>query len=432
MTSSPPSPAENLHYYVYKNGVGNCWNGFTWATHLGGGAHLCLGNWHELHPLHKDADPFDSFEFLKRKKSPFNTDYDHLRVAAHAKHRDQFVLLVFGRQSLRFWQVCGDYQTHTESSPLWSVAAGLWAEDGRMHRETFRGETPAEGTPKGPPQSFFTLPVKLLGSIPRSSLYTTLDSLAVYQSLNRGTCRPVWRITGSKARIPAAIQTAPLPDEYIHGDSGKETSYAAFVRYALNDALWRSNSAQWASLPRLSALPNLDYSALVLATMNPILVETAALAFVQDLRLTPDIGVGKGKDVVDIRARAVGADGRVDSKVAKAAIARLDTEGISISKGVRDKLGDGTLDIQCKAGEGETVPDGVLYFGNQPDKASAQAAKLKAPSSQVLVQQLGALKASGGWEHLPRFIAMQAAILRGDWTPEDSTTASPAAGGASR
>ena len=404
-----------INYFVYKNGMGNCWSGFTDAVFKAtGNHHLCLGNWGGLEKSeNSDSFRFDNLAFLDDPAHRFSSDYDYIRVIAAREHRDQFVVLTFEKTELRFWQVNGDVPPPHRDGKVWDCAMAC-LRDRREMRAEF-GPAKGEAKAEVKPQYFRTLPVRLLARIPRISLYTSIDSLASYQYLIRGTCRPLWRATGPTAAehhpgVLGAKQPRIRPCDRVGG----EEAFGAFIRLYLNDLLARHLPD--AVHARLSdhVTDLASARAVVMATMNPILVETAALAFVQDLGLTPDIGVGKGKDVIDVRARAADRDGLRDTAIAAAAWRRLVSlqqagPGFQLSEGLQSRLlGCGTLDIQCKAAGGGAAKD-VLYFG------------FKAPEQDVenllLLPALDRLLAASpeDWPALSRFLAMQAQILLGKW-----------------
>jgi hypothetical protein len=158
--------------------------------------------------------------------------------------------------------------------------------------------------PRAADPVFKTLPAKILASVPRRELYASIDSLAVYQFLNRGTCRPIWRIKGpTEAAMPEEI--ARHRQESVRGTRDAETKFGTFVRLYFTAALRHTLSQNRLTVPpRLesqttlaSVFPKLsakDRQMLVLSTLNPILVETAALYFCLDLGVMPTLVQERG------------------------------------------------------------------------------------------------------------------------------------------
>jgi len=261
-----------------------------------------------------------------------------------------------------------------------------------------------------------TLPVSLVARIPRHALYPSIDSLSVYQYLNRGTCRPFWRINGPTG---ADIDDAIIRDQAVPAYAGtlsEETAYAAFARSYLNDIIRVfARTGVEGHPPGLHACRDeVDFEALALNTMNPILVETAALLFCQDLGLCPDIGVGKGMDVLDVRARATSVDGVRCLKTASSAAdllhAVLKTGGGSPDEAVSHLRRHGVLDVQCKAAQrGQALP-GILYFGFFNEKRKRKPDTLFLPSLAGVLSD-------------PRFAGDFQNLRAGDRTPWGSMKA---------
>ena len=393
-----------LNYFVYKNGLGNFWSPL--GTLHGDRGYLYVGFDGEWAKAEGGLLPPTERNGGEHPHPWQMDDLNHIRFVSHEANWGSVMLLTFEKTTLRFWQVTGPV---IEAPPAVREAADRVNNGGSTYGSYFK--PPAEG--EAPP-CFRVLPVKLVAEVPRDAVYTSVDSLASYQYLIRGTCRPLWRATGptAAAHPPEVLerQQARIPRcERIGG----EEPFAAFVRLYLNELLHRYGPPAAAVKPRLGDFASDATSArrVVMATLNPILVETAALAFVQDLGLTPDIGVGKGKDVIDVRARAAATDGSFSPDIARDAWTALHGLGLTMPAGdhtLRDRLLQrGVLDIQCKAADRRADADGVLYFG------------FKAPGSDgltaILLNDLDALLGTGAWPHLRRFLSMQARILLGEW-----------------
>lgn len=406
-----------LNYFVYKNGLGNFWSPLAQEAGV-----LYVGfddRWREGSDGRIEPLPTEDNEGSNRG------DLNHILFVSHPTNWPRFLLLTFERTVLRFWQVTGSVRV--ASMDELAIAAGI---DPRRRPADYQQyfATPAG---KAAPSPLRVLPVRRVAEVPRADLYTSVDSLAVYQSLNRGTCGPLWRSSGpTAARLPAGIAAQQAIAGCRRGKLGLETRFAAFVRLYLNELLSRHRPDLAAGAPRLGdhAADPASASQIVIATLNPILVETAALAFAQDLGLTPDIGVGKGMDVVDVRARAASDDGALDLALAAQACARLDAlalPDLRLSPGLREKLlMSGTLDIQCKAAERGEAAIGVLYFGFK--------GSLRGGNDLLLLDYLDVLLAGGPWPNLRRFLAMQARILIGDWTLSDRPPPAPSTAGVGR
>jgi hypothetical protein len=398
----PPQEAQLLNYFVYKNGKGNFWSPLTDKL-LGPGRESVLyvgfdDHWRD----ERSSGPMEPRPSLLVGNE--HRDMKYILFVSHEENRNLFLLLTFEKTELWFWRVVGEVRYANEVE---------LTEAAKIERrpKDYDKYFPDPRTPRSSSSARLrVLPVKRIAKVPRSELYTSVDSLAVYQSLNRGTCSPLWRSNGPSGGTLTAIE----PQRAIQGcgrvDLGVETPFAAFVRLYLNELLLHHCPGE-APQERLGnySMDIRSARALVHATLNPILVETAAHAFVRDLGLTPDIGVGKGKDVVDVRSRAAANDGTLDRELAARALERLKAlPHLELSKTLQTKLvKTGTLDIQCKAADRDAIVPGVLYFG-------FRAPEVTGPDILRLTS-LDTLLSSGKWPELDRFLAMQAQILAGTW-----------------
>lgn len=292
------------------------------------------------------------------------------------------------------------------------------------------------------------LPVELVATVPRQVLFTSVDSISVYRNLNSNTCTSLRTATGTDpTEIRGGVgdwegdqwplstmddgQLGRLPET---GDDAvlklpKEKAFGQFLRLYLNEVI----TPYWIGrrpAPVVPVLPRTAMDALLPRVLNPILVETAALALLRDVGLTPDIGVGKGMDIVDIRARAVGQNGLKDPNRAGVAADRLRAvleqcgEPLAPHASWLEKLRlHGVLDVQCKAAAdklGASRKD-ILFVGYpRVDRPKVRKSKKQEPPPTLSVMALARWAAPGASEdsELSRFFAMQAAVLRGDWALE--------------
>ncbi len=404
-----------LNYFVYKNGQGNFFKPLTDAHSV-----LYVGFGH--HWTRDGVQPAAIIDNTKAALPWDPDDLNHILFVSHPENRANHLLLTFEKTELRFWRATGEVRVATADE--WRCASAI---SPRHPKDRYFGggrveEPPAAATDPSP---FRVLPVEPVAAVPRDAIYTSVDSLASYQYLIRGTCRPLWRATGPTAAEPHPGVKGAMQDTVARCERlQNEEPFAAFVRLYLNELLHRHGRSEVRALElaRLSDHAIDDTSALriVLATMNPILVETAALAFVLDLELTPDIGVGKGKDVIDVRARASKADGTIDTDLAERVTKKLDAIAVRmgdlrLSQELRNNLMKrGVLDIQCKAADRAAEVKGVLYFGFKGKGAEGP--------DLLLLNDIDVLLAAGDWPNLRRFLAMQAQILLGTWPSAAAVT----------
>jgi len=135
------------------------------------------------------------------------------------------------------------------------------------------------------------------------------------------------------------------------------------------------------------------------------MVETAALYFCLDLGLVADIGISKGIDVVDIRARA---ESQEKANQAVTWLLELKPDNIVVSESVRARLQtDWVLELQCKAADRRVDSTNILYFGYRRQTKGYEQ------ENTISVQQLAHAFTHDPWQGglLSRFLKLQERVL---------------------
>jgi uncharacterized protein YoaH (UPF0181 family) len=392
-----------LNYMLYKCGEGNYW--------------LPLAEQHGFYVGFSDLlQPIEAAEY-RPDRHPIGTripeenfcrrtgqDDDCIAWLTHENNRGRLLLITFDQRNLTFWQATAQVGINYPEQPAFEAARAYWLADPRdTYAGTFRN---GAANP-----IFKTLPVERLGSMPRSELYTSIDSLSVYQFLNRGTCRPLWPISGTGPRHVGMVDTITNQrQESVRWTGDDETWFGVFLRLYLNSILHRVLGDRWpdgwANEAQLGNMPEGERLQLTIHTFNPILVETAALYFCLDLGLIADIGTGKGIDVIDIRARA---ESEGAAQAAADSLGRLEHEGVATGEAVGNVIQRlrerRVLEFQCKAADRVFDRNDILYFGYGGGRARAA----------VSVSRLRDVISVAPWQDglLGRFVNMQNAILFG-------------------
>jgi hypothetical protein len=116
-----------------------------------------------------------------------------------------------------------------------------------------------------------------------------------------------------------------------------ETGYGRFVREYLDNTIDPERTSS------IRLLNDSQRMTIICATLNPILVETAAMLFALDIGMVIDSGSGKGRQGIDV----VAACGNGTSS--QLVIARLQSLGIALhSEAVESLKNTGTMSFQCK------------------------------------------------------------------------------------
>lgn len=195
-----------------------------------------------------------------------------------------------------------------------------------------------------------------LVEIKRSNLFAPIDSLSVYQYLNRGTFRPVFNV-GHDREIEL-IRNKEFYDElevFEYKQNGEdkeiiETDFGKFIRIYFNEIFPYLKDQKIPKNP-FSKIEEDKFYFLLQSIMNPIQVETLASLLIIDIGLTPDVMTGKGLDFVDIKGtcREFEEDKGLKNieKVIEFLIKKLNFE---ISEKLEKKIKETkTIEIQCKA-----------------------------------------------------------------------------------
>ena len=339
-------------------------------------------------------------------------DDSYIAWLLHPENRRSAVLVSYGPSHVYFWRALReDLVIARASAPPGSDERALYEAARNLDLSANSGVTNEDV------YKFMT--VELIHEpIRRSGLYTSVDSLSVLQYLNQGTCRPMWRINGphpSLAALEAERQSDIVNMKHKARHSKgiwQETAFGAFLRLYFNGLLRLQGER---SLRALVDDGRTTWADLAAVTWNPILVETAAYYFCLDIGLLdgrapsvllPDVGVGKGIDVLDIRARLRDRSPRTEATI----LARLEhvTEG-SLDEVASVLRSTGALELQCKAGD-KSLDDRashLLYFGPRPQQ------KVRTAPARVYTSDLTSmvLASPNEWPHLSAFIAMQAENL---------------------
>ena len=187
------------------------------------------------------------------------------------------------------------------------------------------------------PAGYRFLPAKrLIPPIPSETIYAPIDTLSVLQSLNRRTFAYMTDINPPGIPWPVGIFSR---ETIFVGPNGRvnETGYGRFVREYLDGIVDPKGKRE------LESLTGEQRMKLICATLNPILVETAAMLFALDIGMVIDSGSGKGRQGIDV----VAVCGRTITP--SELLEKLKNIGITLHAEAVDCLREtGTISFQCK------------------------------------------------------------------------------------
>ncbi len=192
----------------------------------------------------------------------------------------------------------------------------------------------------GPSGCRFLPAKRICEAIPGEDLYAPIDTLSVLRRLNSRTFAYMTDINPPNAPWPEGIFEGSIEFKGPEGPI-EESGYGRFVREYLD---------RFVEPTRENALSSLTYEQRMLAvcaTVNPLLVETAAMLFAMDIGMVIESGRGKGRQGIDVVAAC-----RKDSSP-DAVLQTLGALGVSLSADAVDHFRKSrTLAFQCKAYHG--------------------------------------------------------------------------------
>jgi hypothetical protein len=388
-------------YFFMKVGFGNCL--LRDAVESGrGGAPTFLWVGYGQHPI-----PQAEADVQNSAGAPLDLRYLE-RASRDESTRGRVRVLTFLNESLYVWRVIDRLRPISETEVESLVVRH--ADDGNAFakfdldvKKRDLGALRSELRSKA-------LPVRLESVVSRVLLPACIDSLSVYRSLNSGTFRYLCPTKGPLAEglhLPL-LNPEPVPLLLAGEREWSEQPFACFVRRYLDWCLDPSATESFAST---YGLTEADALSLATAVMSPSQLEVAAAMVVQSIGMTLDAGVGKGLDVVDVRAsirhRRHHADYAQHLARVKAALTGL--MGASIAPGVDEALDQaGSLEIQCKnyelAADALEHPRLVVFTPTGP--ADGRRLSLAAVRAHV-EKHAGGLPAFEDWLGLLQFAYTQ-------------------------
>jgi hypothetical protein len=293
----------------------------------------------------------DDGEFLGTLTDP---ELQTIARASRKALRAHSIACVFTDSHLTFWQITGYLGAMPEeevrrfaSIPYKDLNQALsydkqWQ---KARKEVAGGKVDVAAFFSG----YHWLPAKLLiPPVPRYELLAPVDSLRVHRWLNSGTFRSLHSIKGNGLMGDVEWLPDPLDPKAIR--SGKEeTPYARLVRQYLTGLLHPSTRID---------LDDRQVTDLASLWINPAQLETVGALLALDLGFTLEVGLGKGQDVVDIKASLGHLEGRVKKAAVQSVLECL--EGVlqvSMTRTFRDRITEqGIFWLQCKAQDLDDKP----------------------------------------------------------------------------
>lgn len=353
--------SDGLFFYFMKVGAGNAFMGFTEPEQLGEldkREGLFVGYYNKPIPKVHDRRSTPTKKGEKEDKELLT-----LAIASQEALRSRSIACVFTDSHLTFWKITDDFRVMPANEVKRFAKIDKKQLNGALDYDKDWKRLRNQGGGTADAKAFFRgchwLPARLLKVIPRQNLLAPADSLRVHRWLNSGTFRSMHSITGNGLMDDIAWlkKIEPLDPGDICSRT-KETPYAKLVRQYLTGLIRPStrislNDGQLAELASL--------------WINPAQLETVGALLALDLGFTLEVGLGKGQDVVDIKASLGHLEGAEKKAAIKSVLERLEKVlKVSMTPAFRERITkDGIFWVQCKAQDLDEGPSSVQ--GPNPD-----------------------------------------------------------------
>lgn len=342
-----------IYYFFMKVGFGNSF--LQHGEKLGG---LWVGfDGNKIPEVHDNG--------LCHSNKSEKADLRYMAVASSEKWRDRVRIVAYGKDALTIWRPTGNLRQLAQDPCIdWGSKATYRKFDQSWHRMV-REKLGGIGSDAFYQHHFGErgwklLPASLEQVIPRESLFASIDSLAVWRNFLSNTFRPMFSLKGTALMqgLTWLDQVDDLPPMQIsERETLLEQPLGKLVRAYLNQ---KTPGSEHGPLKNLSKK---EKSSSALAILNPAQMETAAMHLCRDLGLTIDVGIGKGLDVVDVKATVRHLSPALQGERIRKVVSKLSQAGVRFTDRLKHNIETTkTLRIQCKARPGEEVSGTVLLM----------------------------------------------------------------------
>jgi len=300
------------------------------------------------------------------ENGPEKSDLRYMAVATSDVWRNRVRIVTYAKDSLLVWKPTAPirYLSRDEGGINWSSPKLYRAFDRHWHtqiKEKFGGiGSPAFYDLNFGENGWKVIPAELEHAISRDRLIAPIDSLGVWQHFIRNTFQPIFTLNGSSTLgnidwLKSAYDLPPMPT--TESKELRESVFGKFFRLYIAGIVDPSTASP------LKSANEEEKTNTILGILNPAQMETAAMLLCQDLGLTVDVGVGKGLDVVDVKATVRHLERTKQEEVIQALFATMEKVGVKFTPRLRDMIqSSSTLRIQCKALSNHNVDGTVLLF----------------------------------------------------------------------
>lgn len=287
-----------------------------------------------------------------------------IALASRKALRTQSIACVFTDSHLTFWEITG-YLCALPPEEVRRLARIPYEDLDQAldYDRDWRAATAAAAGGQINVAAFFKgyhwLPARLLHAMPRYELLAPVDSLRVHRWLNSGTFRSLHSIKGNGLMDWVEWLKALTPlDHHSIRSRTSETAYAKLVRQYLTGLIRPSTRV---------ALDDCQVAKLASIWINPAQLETVGALLALDLGFTLEVGLGKGQDVVDIKASLGHLEGGKKKAASRSVLDRLERVlKVTMTRAFRERITEhGIFWVQCKAQDRDDKPTKEMGIENE-------------------------------------------------------------------
>jgi hypothetical protein len=281
--------------------------------------------------------------------SKIPSDLRYLAVASQQSLTASSVrVLTFSGDSLLVWRICGPLRS-AGPREVDALLGRYQTDPNFLACFKIDPKTATDSDIRGHLSSK-ALPVRLEARIKRALLPACIDSLSVYRSLNSGTFRYLCPTKGASAEELLG-RIFPPRNAAVLQPGEREWTETPFARFVADYLDWLLDASLTEDFATARGLTPEEVFTLTTAVMSPSQLETGAAMTAMSIGLTLDSGVGKGLDVVDVRAsvRHRRSSAGFSKFLADTKAGLADLMGGKVAPEVLEALDiTGSLELQCK------------------------------------------------------------------------------------
>lgn len=361
---------DNKFYYYLKAGYSNCLLNMGRTAREPNTAYMWIGyQYMSFDTLTKDLSK-DGVHFTRKDKD-IPTDTLNLFTMSQATYKEQVRVITFSNKLFEVWEfiegltqmnptvrscIMNNIRQSPEDIQKWILGCFPMDTKQKTKKNIKHSDRLNDFEKRFVGEHSRFVKLKRVFHCNRTELPPPINSLSVYQGFSRGTFRPIASADSGKeeALTPILQHSNLIKTNTYTGNSYTERRFGHFIRKYIS-FLADPTSKDFYNYMGLDDTSGLQ---LILNTLNPGQMETAAMLLILDLGFVPEIGTAHALDSIDVR-------GRLPEKISPLQILqKIKLLNLPMNKAIEEKLiGERVLEIQCKAYQPNSVSrEDIVFF----------------------------------------------------------------------